>query len=249
MELVLFNNFAIDFVLIVFVQLFRCRKMLKFRTVLASVIGAVIAVYYAAAPSIVQIVVKILLSPLICLIFDKYKGDNFRLKLVDYLRSLAIFVIATYFVGGIVFGLSIALGIDVNSYVLEGVIALSVGICLICIRFIVKRRRGLSTKTVDALIKIGDKCVQTIGLCDSGNTLVDSISGLPVVILSQEVESKLDKLTIDGFLNVKTVSGEKDMPIVSIDEICVGNKRCKAMGALSRKSFDNYDVILQNSIF
>lgn len=249
MELVLFNNFAIDFALIVIVQIFRRRKVLKLRTILASAIGAIVATYYAVAPDVVRIVIKILLAPLTCLVFDKYTGDNLRAKVLDYLFSLAIFVIATYFAGGVMLGLSIALDVDVNSYPLEGVIALSIALCFICVRIIVKRRQELSATTVDTTIKIGDTCVQTVGLCDSGNTLIDSVSGLPVVILSKEVENKFDKMSIDGFINVQTVSGEKDMPIVSIDEICVGNKRCKAVGALSRKSFDRYDVILQNSIF
>ncbi len=248
-ELVLFNNVAIDFALIVIVETIRRRKMSIFRALLASLIGGIIAFYYAVAPNILQILIKIFLSPLMCLIFDKRCGDCFRAKVVDFLSTLAIFVIATYFTGGVVFGLSLALNIDINAYAIEGIIALSIAICLLCARLIVRRRQSLSTKKVDATIRVGKTCVKTTGLCDSGNTLVDNVTGLPVVIFSDNMEKRFDKLTIDGFVNVQTVGGQCDMPIVNIDEICVGGKRCKAMGALSRKNFGDYDVILQNSIF
>ena len=120
-ELVIFNNLAIDLMLICAVQTTRRRKAYKLRIALATLLGAVCATIYAVAPKWASIVIKILLAPLMALIFDKYGGENKRTVLLDYLKSLACFVCYTYLTGGVIYGVSYATGVDVNSYAIEGI--------------------------------------------------------------------------------------------------------------------------------
>lgn len=78
---------------------------------------------------------------------------------------------------------------------------------------------------------------------------MDGVSGLPVVILSANAEKQLGKTDIEGFLHVTTVSGESNMPITRLQDVEVAGRRLSCMAALSRKDFENCDLILQNSMF
>lgn len=282
-ELVIFNNLAIDFLLIVATQILRRRKVCKIRTIVAVIIGAVIATFYPIASQGIQIAIKVCLAPIMTAIFDTYslskkKCTNFRkninevkcendvdnsfsakgrsanlnLKILgvkEYVKSLVVFVIATYAVGGITFGLSYLCEVDVKSYAAFGLVACAIAITLICARVLRKKRSSDASTLTIANISVDGRKIALTGLCDSGNTLVDGVSGLPVVILSAKAEKELGKTDIEGFLHVTTVSGECDMPITLLSNFEVDGKKMSCMGALSRKEFENCDLILQNSMF
>ncbi len=270
-ELVLFNNISIDFLLIVYVQICRRRRIKKLRTILACLICGVVATYYAVAPNWAQIVIKALLAPLTVLIFDRYsipktvdgsgganaldgsrtiKSRGRLLNVVkDYCTSLALFVIFTYLTGGLVFGLSYLFGVDIASYAVLGVCALAIVIVLIVARCLVYRANASKKRSCEVVLHMGNASIRMSALCDSGNTLTDSVSGLPILILSKDAENKLPECKIQGFVSVNTVSGEQSLPIVRIDEVDVDGKRYSAYGALARKNFDGVDAILQYSMF
>lgn len=111
-----------------------------------------------------------------------------------------------------------------------------------------KRSSNASALTI-ANISVDGRKIALTGLCDSGNTLVDGVSGLPVIILSANAEKQLGKTDIEGFLSVVTVSGESNMPITKLQDVEVAGRRISCMAALSRKDFENCDLILQNSMF
>lgn len=282
-ELVIFNNLAIDFLLIVATQIVRRRRIRKLRALFAVLLGAAVATLYPLAPVGVQIAVKICLAPIMTAIFDTYslskrKCTNFRknkndvkcekdvdnsfsakgrsanlnLKILgvkEYVKSLVVFVIATYAVGGITFGVSYLLGVDVKSYAAFGFVACAIAITLICARVLRKKRSSDASTLTIANISVDGRKIALTGLCDSGNTLVDGVSGLPVVILSANAEKQLGKTDIEGFLHVTTVSGESNMPITRLQDVEVAGRRLSCMAALSRKDFENCDLILQNSMF
>lgn len=260
-ELVLFNNVAIDFLLIVCVQICRRRKVRGLRTLLACLICAVTATYYAIAPNGAQIAIKVLLAPLATLIFDSYATksageqsvDKLSKRLArwgkDYCKSLALFVVFTYLTGGIVFGLSYLFGVDIASYSTLGLCALAIGIVLIVARCVIHKTSTDKKRSCDVVLRVGKTAIRVSALCDSGNTLTDSVSGLPIMILSKDAESRLPNCKIEGYVTVNTVSGEQSMPIVCIDSVDVLGKIYSAYGALSRKDFDGVDVILQYSMF
>ena len=248
-ELVLFNNLAVDFMLICATQTTRGRRISKLRTLLATLLGAICATIYAIAPKWATILIKLLLAPLMALIFDKYGRQNKRAVFVDYIKSLACFICYTYLVGGVVYGISYAIGVDVNSYAIEGMIALAIAIAMICAKSIAAKRAKSACITKQVTLSVKGKTLNACALCDSGNSLVDDVSGLPVVILSSTLADKLGKMQIDGYVNVSTVGGESLLPIVDICDIQVDDIHKKAMGAVSEQNFANYDIILQNSMF
>lgn len=182
----------------------------------------------------------------------KGRSANLNLKMLgvkEYVKSLVVFVIATYAVGGITFGVSYLLGVDVKSYAAFGLVACAIAITLICARVLSKKRSSNASALTIANISVDGRKIALTGLCDSGNTLVDGVSGLPVIILSANAEKQLGKTDIEGFLSVVTVSGESNMPITKLQDVEVAGRRISCMAALSRKDFENCDLILQNSMF
>ena len=88
-------------------------------------------------------------------------------------------------------------------------------------------------------------------LADTGNTLTDCASGLPVVIASGEVSERLkaEGEGVCGFVEAKTPLGTGTLPIVGPLRVEVGGRECKAFAALTESSFDGYELILQNTMF
>lgn len=248
-ELVIFNNFFLDAMLLVATATIRRRKSGVLKVIICSVIGCACATVYAIAPTWAKIVIRILLAPLLCALIIKPQGKNAWYKIGDFIGTILIFVILTFLTGGIIYGLSYMLGIDLNSYAILGLIAMAVCALLILARLVAHKKSTSANSTCQTTICVGNERISANALCDSGNLLVDEVSGLPVVILSQKVENKLNISDYNGFINVNTVSGEDSLALVRLDEVKVGEKHFKALGALSHKNFDNFDIILQNSMF
>ena len=248
-ELVIFNNLAVDLFIGLSTLVIRRKRVGKFRLFLSAAVGAGVATAYAIAPKWGQILVKVLLAPLLVAILSKSDGKDFKGKFIDYLKTLACFCLVTYFVGGIIYGLSYALHIDVKSRAVLGITALACFLCLVCALAIAKKRSTSGKDVREVVLRVGGEEIKLKGLCDSGNLLVDDYSGLPVVILSKSACEKIGKLSVEGYINASTVSGQKCMPLVSLESVKVGQKTENALGALSDQVFGDYDVVLQNSMF
>ncbi len=248
-ELVIFNNLAIDLLIIVCVQTIRRKKIYKIRTLLSAILGAIVATIYAIVPTWAQIVIKVLLAPLMVMVFDKHSIRAGKKAIKEYFASLALFMLLTYLLGGLTYAISFAFDIDVNSYPQLGMCALSIIMLLILSRYIVSKRAQCNISTCDVILHIDNKRIKVKALCDSGNSLTDSVSGLPIFIMSKGVEEMMLRCDIQGYVNVSSVGDDKSMPIVYFDNIEVNDKTMKAYGALSRKEFDGVDIILQNSMF
>lgn len=248
-ELVVFNNLAVDLCISLATLAIRRKRVGKIRLILTAIIGAAVATAFAIAPKWAQILVKVLLAPLMCAVLSKCDGEGAKKKICDYLKTLACFCLVTYFVGGIAYGLSYALNVDIKSYAILGIVATATFVC-IAVGLVIAKKRSASGKVVkDVEIDVDGVSFKLKGLCDSGNLLTDDLSGLPVVILSKSACEKIGKRTIEGFVNAHTVSGDKCMPIVRFDAVKVGEKAQNALGALCEQNFGDYDVILQNSMF
>ena len=282
-ELVVFNNLAVDLLLEVATLVVFRKKIVWGRVVLAAVLGASVATVYPLCPSAWQIVIKVLLAPIMVLIFDRVREKKKKIKsqsivtrqieraiakhksqeekkenrekrrgeVVAYFKRLVVFCLATYFVGGVTFGIDFAFGIDVCSYWQFGVVSVSLLTLLITVRVLTKRFSKSARKICEAKVLFSNEVVDFKALCDTGNTLTDSLSGLPVVILSKAAEEELsitgDK--IEGYISVKTIGGESELPIVRLGEVDVKGKSFKAYAALSRESYDDFELILQNTMF
>ncbi len=237
MEVIFINNLILDMLLIVATLFVRRRKTFKGQVIFASLIGAIFALGYCFVPKAVQIVFKVVLAPFMVIIFDRY--ESFK----SYISSLFIFIIFTYCLGGVVEGLKLLLDVDINSKILTGIIALAVLICSIGVKTLLFSKSKNKVQTLSVILEYQGQKILLKGMCDNGNTLTDSYSGLPVVILSNSAKCKLSglddgkKLTIDGFIEIKTVSGQSSLPIIKADRLKICDKDYSAYVAISEQDF------------
>lgn len=246
-EIVLFNNLALDALLILCTLTLRRKKAVWWRVLFSSVIGAGVAVGYAVAPEVWKIVIRIVLAPILCALFAKYGSVR------DYLITLAVFALLTFALGGITEGISHLTGVALTGYITLGLIAAGAVILLISVRAFAAKRSKAARKIIDIKLSVHGRELNLKAMCDTGNALTDSVTGFPVIIASEKAESQFmidgGCKEIEGYIEVKTISGESSMPIVRLDGIEVEGRRCSAYAALSRQSFEGYDIILQNTLF
>lgn len=251
-EVVILNNLLVDLFLGVTTCVARRRKIKKVRQVIAALLGAVAATAYVVLPPVAQVFVRILLAPLLVIILDKYCSPR------DYLCSLGIFLALTFALGGVVIGTEHIIGFDIRGYLLLALVAGGALALELFIRAIVLKRANAVRQIKAVEVGYKGRILRFQALSDSGNSLTDEVSGMPVVILSSRAEMALngasdDGVEIptseqDGFITVKGVGGESTLPLVKLDGIAVDGKRFEVYGALARKDFEDFDLILQNTI-
>jgi stage II sporulation protein GA (sporulation sigma-E factor processing peptidase) len=291
-EVVVLNNLALDALLVVSTLFIRRKRLKWWRILLPSAIGAACAAAYPILPIWAQIVIRAALAPIMCAVMVKYGGVK------DYLVTLLLFAGLTFALGGTVYGISNLTGIEITGYISLGISAASALAILVVVRAFMLRMGKISKKICTAKLVICGESITVKSMCDTGNTLTDSLTGLPVVIVSKELEQRLTAINntkktadtnmtkrkaesgfagqaplekaesgftgqvplknsgsglagmkIEGFIEVKTVSGNGSLPMVSLGEITVGKRKFNVLGGLSRQSFDGYDIILQNTMF
>ncbi len=248
-EVVLFNNLVLDLLLVLTCLYVRHRKVSKIRVVISVLIGAAASVGYVFIPLVWQIVTRALLAPFMSAIFDKHRSFK------DYAVSLAVFVLLTFALGGTVVGINNLVGVELRGYGILGLVALGAVILEICIVAICSKRAKTKRTVKTVTLGYRGKCVNALALYDSGNTLTDILTGEPVVVISESLKNELGALDnnnnadIEGYINVETVSGESNMPLIKLDGVHVDGKSLSAYAALAHKNFDGFDLILQNTMF
>ncbi len=245
-EVIFFNNLSIDIFLVFNSLVLRKRKMSKIRIAFSSIIGAIFAILYLFVPIYAQIIIKILLAPFMSIIFDKYKDIK------DYLFSTLTFISLTYLLGGIVFGIQNLIGIEITKYLLLAAIIVSLFLCEIIVLKLAKTASKRHKIIKNAKVFIDGKMCEFRALYDSGNALIDTLTGLPVAVLSKSGINKFSALdigkndNIEGFITANTLSGTTEIPLIFVDKIVVENIEYNCLIALSDKDFDDCEMILNN---
>ena len=244
-EIVIFNNLCIDLLLGATTTLCRRRKVKKLRQCLSAVVGSVFALLYPIVSFVLQIVIRLLLAFLLVAIIDKYS------TLKDYFASLVIYVLSTYALGGIVYGISNLVGVDLRGYGVLGILMLSIVILELVLWFVLKAQPQRNKQFYSVVIKYKSHNYNFKGFYDSGNTLTDPLTGKPIILLSKTAVDKLsenEKVIYDGFVDIKTINGESSVPIIELDEIRCGKAVYGGFGALIEQDVKDCDLILQNTL-
>lgn len=248
-ELVLFNNFFMDLLLEVCTLTARRRSISRFRCALGAMFGACAATVYAVLPMPWRAVLAAATAPVECLIFFKPKKGRFVAKAADYIATLLVFAAFTFLAGGAAMGLSYLLGRDINGYIGLGLAAFGLTVCICAARAVAFRASAKKRDALSVTLCAAGRQISCKALCDSGNLLTDPLTGLPVVIISGDIADAMGDLRREGFIDVKTVGGQSDLPLIMLDGVEVDGKRMPALGAISNFGLGGYDVILQASMF
>ena len=244
-EIVIFNNLCIDFLLGLTTCLCRRRKVKKLQQILSAMLGSIVAVCYPLMLTVWQIITKLLLAFVLVGILDKYVSFK------DYMTSLVIYVLITYALGGIVYGISNLLGVDIKGYAVLGVLTMSIAILELVVWFVVFKKADQSKEYFDVSVKYKGKTYWLKGFYDTGNTLTDTLTGKPIVLLSKSVVDSFksqQQMVYDGFVEIKTVNGESSVPIIELDEIKCGKSIYHGFGAITDQNIKDCDLILQNTL-
>lgn len=141
----------------------------------------------------------------------------------------------------------------VDYYLLDLVLSVIISIIIYIGFRIVYQKKLILDFVYDTQIIIGDKVITCKMLLDSGNSLIDDKTGLPVVVVSKlSIEEKLgDGINLNNLrqLGYQTLGGYcSNLFIIKPDEICIIKngkiKKIDAVIGVVEKKFKLYDGLL-----
>ncbi|NLM73280.1 MAG: sigma-E processing peptidase SpoIIGA [Clostridiaceae bacterium] len=170
------------------------------RVLLAAALGAIYAVIATVFPEITvlsSIMIKIVVSVLMVLI--AFKIRNFS----EFLKRWGMMLLTAFLLAGCTYGLSNIFEGGVITYgglmyvSPQGTLKafmFSVGLCIVLIRPIGRILSGKVLREgsiIPVLVRLGEKTVRFNALIDTGNSLVDPITGYPVMVVEAETVKEI----------------------------------------------------------
>ena len=239
-------NLLINYFILLAMTKFLYIKTKRLRLVIASLLGAVysIIILLPDINSFLSIVIKLLMS--VSIIFAAFGFSNFK----NLLRYTLIFYIINFIFGGIIFCLWYFFGPQ-SIFMKNGVVYLNISpvflafttvISYFLIRFTDKilLQKNLTSTNCEIIIKINNKQTKLKAKIDTGNTLKEPFSGLPVIVVekkhisnilpkefndtycTQMLSSPQTALTLKyRMIPFATVSGQGMIPALKADEVII----------------------------
>ena len=165
--------------------------------------------------------------------FRRWKFANFK----RYFLTVFLFIILTFLSGGFIIATFYFLGIDYQSYFIlnyDSVLPIGVSVLLIyALSFSLLRLGKMLVKERNSrpflrncVLVINKKKFKIKGFIDSGNSLYDARSSLPVVVCSKPLYERLKGSGLKKSISkmaFDTVSGSSEMQLFIIDELLIYN--------------------------
>ena len=261
-DILLLENIAINFIILAATSHFSRVRVGIGRLLLGAFVGAVyvLAAFCPGFEVYFTLIAKLILSFVIIAV------TFWPEKLKDFIRLTVVFYLVSFVFGGAAFGLfyflnsggAIYNGVFYISNFPLKILMLSAVIAYIVIKLSWDFVRGKVTREnimVPISIRVKDKSISLQGLIDTGNSLKDPISNLPVIVVeynavkellpaeicelfTQGAENDLDLLS-NAIVNTNWVSRFRLIPFSSLgkengmligfkpDSVEVGDERCK----------------------
>lgn len=250
-EQVLIDNFIINFFIILTLKTILKAKINKINMVLSSLLGSVVALLLPlfGFNLIINSLVKILLSLVMVIVLKKF------VKFKEYILYYLTFLFITFLYGGAC--LFILMYFDKNfkinnftTYSLPlGVIVLIVFFIMIVIKNIFKNfynRKKINNYVYKIVIKNNAEKDELLGFLDSGNTLVDSLTGKPITVVNySSLKNVLKDISItDIILNKETKLNKFFKNVHIIETTSIGNNKNKILII----EVEKLEIYLDNSV-
>lgn len=275
-EYVVIDNLVINTLILLCVKSTLRLKSKWYQILLSACLGTVVACVLPLLnlANIYQILIKILLGLIMVLILARY------LKFKEYLFSFLLFIGYTVLLGGACLATLMLFGTSLEALSAGGydsslplgiiflIVSMYVYIVIIATRYL-SRKRNLIPFLREVMLVMGEKTFKFHAFIDSGNKLIDSKTGLPVVIVSLKglekyfTKQQIENLILQngkesGFKGVhttafSTLSGDaKKMIVFEADKLVIISKDKEyttnrfIVGVTYRKFNDavNYDMLL-----
>jgi stage II sporulation protein GA (sporulation sigma-E factor processing peptidase) len=194
-DVLLVENFIINLVILNITARFSKIKTTKKKLALGAALGAlyVLVVFFPSLEMLLTLAMKIAVSVLMVIIV--FAPDRFK----DFFKALAIFYIITFALGGAAFALfylsgqgKIMNGIlyisNINNFPVSLLImGIGLGYLLLVFCWDYIQNRIISDELIyDVIIELNNKKIEVNAILDTGNSLKDPISNLPVIVVEYE---------------------------------------------------------------
>ncbi|MDR3216738.1 MAG: sigma-E processing peptidase SpoIIGA [Clostridiaceae bacterium] len=208
-EFVIFDNLMINLLLIYAVKTVLKLKIRTRRMFFAALVGAGFAVSLPYIPAFHELykLGTAVLMPLLFGGFKKFKG---------YLLNAAVFVLLSFALGGAVFALGLWLPyFNGNSGVLGASAAGGIFLLYATRQLVLGIRARQVAGEAEVKIHTDGGVIIASAFIDNGNVLTDAVTGKPVIIITGGLLNGTG-ITPERLISVKTVTGERALPLVTL---------------------------------
>ncbi|MDE6757934.1 MAG: sigma-E processing peptidase SpoIIGA [Clostridia bacterium] len=252
-EVVIINNLLINALILTLTLRFLRHRISKSSIFISSAIGTVYAIFLPLADILNLFIFKIILALLMVAIIMG------RCRFKRYLVACTIFFALTFAMGGITQGLASIMSIDlqeVNSTLIPFFVGFAGLIAIFAQKLIYKyvvlaRRKSRYEDFV--IISANGKEVSCKAYYDSGNRLYYKNS--PTIIIDRSIALQLfaqsDLNKIDDKTQIDTVTGKKNLQVITLDYLRTQDKKDKVYGVMAAISDcirGEYKVVLHCDI-
>lgn len=279
-EYVILDNFVINYLILLCVKKTMRLKTKWYLIALSSLLGTIVAVVLPLLRlnNFIAIPIKVALGLIMVLILTRF------VRVKDYIFSFLLFLGYTFLLAGGCMATLLVLGCDLESLAAGGydtimpiglimlIVALWVSI-VVMVATHISRRRNIAPFLRKTVLCLEEHRLEISAFIDSGNKLMDSKSGMPVIILSYfELLKHFDKGVVESLaigqggklfkgvhkIPYNTISGEaKDMVVFEADKLVIfdGDKEYTTnrfiVGITYKKFKDaaDYQMLLNPAIF
>lgn len=252
-------NFSMDFLSLFICSVIMHKKIYKGRILISSVIGGLYSIFDMLYPTrfVFKAIICVAISFLMCIItfkdksvkgfigfFVMYWGVSTGLGgvmslLYSFMNKLLADFIADYSYEGAYNGARFLIIVSLTSIISMALSKM----------FTAKK----SIKSIEVAITYENKCFKLNGLCDSGNTLTEPISGKPVILVSEDSEiGRMIKNTQEihkKFIPYKAVGNEGMLLGIKPKAIVINDITIDAILAPVReKNFSGFEALVPSSL-
>ena len=251
LDLIMILNFAIDFILLLTVSLILKRNISINRILIGSFIGGLsILLLFFNMNSFILFIIKVIISIIMVLITFKYINIKYTLVNLLYLYMTSIIL------GGFLYLLNIEF-----SYKKVGILFINNGLSInfifliitspIILYIYIKQTKNLRynySNYYNIEIVKNNKKYRYTAYMDSGNVLVDSLTGKKVILIDKR--KLLFNIKEFRLIPYMGVNGNNMIKVVKIDYLFLNNKIYNnvLLGIMDKISLDGVDVILNRKL-
>lgn len=246
-ECVIFNNIAINSLVLYLSLIITKRNITWWRVLIASAIGAGYALAMPLFEFKGDFILKILLAFVICLIAVR------PLSIKKYLFFTLVFFIITFTLGGIIIGAQNIFNVTHNSLFKVNTfnIGLAVSACLFLIIatrkliILINKKRSKENNVRKVIMTTKKGIISEKGYYDSGNTMY--YMGIHPVIVVDESLKPLSSAV--GKLKLNTISGNSEKEVYKLEHLMIDNRHYESVYCIVNKLEGRYKVLLHNDTY
>jgi len=252
LDMYILTNTIINSVLLLFSGRYSKLIIKPLRIVFGAFSGSVLSLVVIFLPVYISGIIKVIIALMMCML-------SFKTSTKQFIKITGTYFIYSFILSGIMLAIA-----NVKSLVSIGTFNYgSVSVVAICLALItifslhktlirlIKRQAQNTNLYKTVIVTIGKTSKTLIGFCDSGNTLFDNESNLPVFVANYDCFKEMIKNNKPTYSTIEcnTILGKGTIEIFKPTSIIIDDVHVSAMIGLNNNNFNSdYDIILSSCI-